>query len=237
MLASLAEAYGNSSVWSQHVTNGIMNMLYSITEAEVHSAGSGHCLGFPCAMYPEAPKAKKSCSSWGVGECHRQKLKHFVKRPSGPPTQKQTWPMEFSYWQLLFFHIQVCKNEAGNFRPWNLQQVLVPRVTSAEGEGVHLFFGARSFLRSMTNHLSPLLSFYPMKRTCLCSDLWLLWHAQHVNSRTRVYVGSTRKQNSKIPLTLTVWTCLNRILAHHNVSWWSHGKIRQWFQSVDATYI
>ena len=78
-------------------------------KAKVHSAGSGHGLGFPCAMYPEAPKAKKSCSSWGVGECHRQKLKHFVKRPSGPPTQKQTWPMEFSYWQLLFFHIQVCK--------------------------------------------------------------------------------------------------------------------------------
>ena len=73
------------------------------TKAEVHSAGSGHGLGFPCAMYPEAPKAKKSCSSWGVGECHRQKLKHFVKRPSGPPTRKQTWPMEFSYWQLLFF--------------------------------------------------------------------------------------------------------------------------------------
>ena len=39
---------------------------------------------------------------------------------------------------------------------------------------------------------SPLLSFYPTKRTCLCSDLWLLWHAQHVNSRTRVYAGSTR---------------------------------------------
>ena len=171
----------------------------------------------------------------------------------------------------------VC-NEAGqavfgNFRPWNLQQVLVPTVTSAEGEG---FFGSRSFLRSMihrtepfscymflavrgffrmiclihnlpntclvgfkslfhgstfpveeqvwkwggaswhasivTNHLSPPLSFYPTKRTCLCSDLWLHWHAEHVNSRTRVYVGSTRKQNSKIPLTLTVWTCLNRIL-------------------------
>ena len=73
------------------------------TKAEVHSAGSGHGLGFPCAMYPEAPKAKKSCSSWVVGECHRQKLKHFVKGPSGPPIQKQTWPMEFSYWQLLFF--------------------------------------------------------------------------------------------------------------------------------------
>ena len=73
MLASLAEAYGNSSVWSQHVTNCIMNVLYSITSwAEVRSAGSGHGLGFPCAMYPEAPKAKKSCSSWGVGECHRQ---------------------------------------------------------------------------------------------------------------------------------------------------------------------
>ena len=73
------------------------------TKAEVHSAGSGHGLGFPCAMYPEAPNAKKSCSSWVVGECHRQKLKHFVKGPSGPAIQKQTWPMEFSYWQLLFF--------------------------------------------------------------------------------------------------------------------------------------
>ena len=54
---------------------------------------------------------------------------------------------------------------------------------------------------------------------------------------SRVYAGSTRKQNSKIPLTLTVWTCLNRILADPNVSWWCHGKIRQWLQSVDATYI
>ena len=54
-----------------------------------------------------------------------------------------------------FFHIQVCKNEAGNFRPWNLQQVLVPTVTSAEGEGVHLFFGARSFLRSMIHRTEP----------------------------------------------------------------------------------
>ena len=120
------------------------------TKAEFHSAGSGHGLGFPCAMYPEPPNAKKSCSSWVVGECHRQKLKHFVKGPSGPPIQKQTWLMEFSYWQLLFFHIQVCKNEAGNFRPWNLQQVLVPTVTSAEGEGVHLFF-----LRSMIHRTEP----------------------------------------------------------------------------------
>ena len=51
----------------------------------------------------------------------------------------------------------VC-NEAGqavfgNFRPWNLQQVLVPTVTSAEGEGVHLFFGARSFLRSWASFM------------------------------------------------------------------------------------
>ena len=180
----------------------------------------------------------------------------------------------------------VC-NEAGqaffgNFRPWNLQRVLVLTVTSAEGEGVHPFFGAKSFLRSIvhrtepsdscdffhgicscllvsfivicfihnypnneqhahsclvgfkslfygstfpaeeqvwkwggaschaarvTNHpcpgaieskscnfptSSPLLSFYRTTRTCLYSDLWLLWHAQHVNSRTRVYAGSTR---------------------------------------------
>ena len=46
--------------------------------------------------------------------------------------------------------MQVCKNEAGNFRPWNLQQVLVPTVTSAEGEGVHLFF-----LRSMIHRTEP----------------------------------------------------------------------------------
>ena len=78
------------------------------TKAEFHSAGSGHGLGFPCAMYPEPPNAKKSCSSWVVGECHRQKLKHFVKGPSGPPIQKQTWLMEFSYWQLLFFFIFKC---------------------------------------------------------------------------------------------------------------------------------
>ena len=25
---------------------------------------------FPCKMYPKAPKAKKSCSSWLLGECH-----------------------------------------------------------------------------------------------------------------------------------------------------------------------
>ena len=30
MQALLAEAFGNSSVWSQHVTNGIINVLYSI---------------------------------------------------------------------------------------------------------------------------------------------------------------------------------------------------------------
>ena len=53
----------------------------------------------------------------------------------------------------------VC-NEAGqavfgNFRPWNLQRVLVLRVTSAEGEGVHPFFGAKSFLRSMVHRTEP----------------------------------------------------------------------------------
>ena len=42
----------------------------------------------------------------------------------------------------------------GNCRPWNLQQVLVLTVTS-EGEGVHLFFGARSFLRSMLYRTQP----------------------------------------------------------------------------------
>ena len=79
-------------------------------------------------------------------------------------------------------------------------------------EQVWKWGGASWHASIVTNHLSPFLSFYPTKRTCLCSDLWLHWHAEHVNSRTRVYVGSTRKQNSKIPLTLTVWTCLNRIL-------------------------
>ena len=31
VLALLAEAFGNPSVWSQHVTKGIMNLVYSIT--------------------------------------------------------------------------------------------------------------------------------------------------------------------------------------------------------------
>ena len=68
-------------------------------------------------------------------------------------------------------------------------------------EQVWKWGGASWHASIVTNHLSPLLSFYPTKRTCLCSDLWLHWHAEHVNSRTRVYVGSTRKQNSKITPT------------------------------------
>ena len=65
----------------------------------------------------------------------------------------------------------VC-NEAGqavfgNCRPWNLQQVLVLTVTSAEGEGVHLFFGARSFLRSMVQPSHPTLVMFFMF-TCSC---------------------------------------------------------------------
>ena len=105
MLASLAEAYGNSSVWSQHVTNCIMNVLYSTVLPQQKSIPLALAIAwdFPAQWIQKPAKAKKSCSSWGVGECHRQKPKHFVKRPSGPPTQKQTWPMEFSYWQLLFF--------------------------------------------------------------------------------------------------------------------------------------
>ena len=65
------------------------------TKAEVHSAGHG------------------SCSSWVLGACHRQKLKHFVKGPSGPLRQKTNTTNGI---QLLtdtvfscFFHIQVCK--------------------------------------------------------------------------------------------------------------------------------
>ena len=55
-------------------------------------------------------------------------------------------------------------------------------------EQVWKWGGASWHASIVTNHLSPLLSFYPTKRTCLCSDLWLHWHADHVNSRTRVYV-------------------------------------------------
>ena len=102
MLASLAEAYGNSSVWSQHVTNCIMNVLYSITKQKSIPLTLAIAWDFP-AQCIQKPQRRKSHAHHGVGECHRQKPKHFVKRPSGPPTQKQTWPMEFSYWQLLFF--------------------------------------------------------------------------------------------------------------------------------------
>ena len=101
--ALLAEAFGNSSVWSQHVTNGIINVLYSITpswhfgtkEEELHSAGSGHGLGFPLrnVYIIQKPQRRKS-------HAHRDYLVNVIWRP---PTQKQTWPMEFSYWQLLLF--------------------------------------------------------------------------------------------------------------------------------------
>ena len=86
VLALLAEAFGNPSVWSQHVTKGIINLLYSttsfVTSWNQSTSPYGWIwprLGIPRAMHPEAPQAKKSCSLWVVGECHRQKLKHFVK--------------------------------------------------------------------------------------------------------------------------------------------------------------
>ena len=67
--ALLAEAFGNSNVWSQHVTKGIINVLYSITPFVTFWNQSQSPFGwlrsrasdFPARWYPEAPKAKKSC--------------------------------------------------------------------------------------------------------------------------------------------------------------------------------
>ena len=70
--ALLAEGFGNPSVWSQHVTKGIINLLYSITSFLTSWNQSTSPYGWIWAR-------SKSCSSWVVGECHRQKLKRFVK--------------------------------------------------------------------------------------------------------------------------------------------------------------
>ena len=67
--ALLAEGFENSSVWSQHVTKGIINVLYSITPFVTFWNQSRSPFGwlrsrasdFPARWYPEAPKAKKSC--------------------------------------------------------------------------------------------------------------------------------------------------------------------------------
>ena len=76
------------------------------TKAKARSAGSGHELRISRRDGIQKPRRRKSpaisCSSCVLGECHRQKLNFFWKGPSGPPTQKQTWPMEFSYCRFVF---------------------------------------------------------------------------------------------------------------------------------------
>ena len=107
--ALLAEAFGNSSVWSQHVTNGIINVLYSITpswhfgtkaeDAEVHSAGSGHGLGFPLQNVSKSPEGEKVMlivtTWWMSSEGPQHKNKH------------DQWNSATD--SCCFFHIQVCK--------------------------------------------------------------------------------------------------------------------------------
>ena len=72
----------------------------------------GWCVGqhLLCAFGSAAAKR-----IWGV----LTQVKHFVKRPSGPPTQKQTWPMEFSYWQLLFFSLSSVQVSLWRCSLWN----------------------------------------------------------------------------------------------------------------------
>ena len=104
--ALLAEAFGNSSVWSQHVTNGIINVLYSITPSwhfgtkeEVHSAGSGHGLEFPLRNVSRSPKGEKVMlivSTWWMSsEGPQHKNKH------------DQWNSATN--SCCFFHIQACK--------------------------------------------------------------------------------------------------------------------------------
>ena len=72
----------------------------------------GWCVGqhLLCAFGSAAAKR-----IWGV----LTQVKHFVKQPSGPPTQKQTWPMEFSYWQLLFFSLSSVQDSLWRCSLWN----------------------------------------------------------------------------------------------------------------------
>ena len=104
--ALLAEAFGNSSVWSQHVTNGIITVLYSITPSwhfgtkeEVHSAGSGHGLEFPLRNVSRSPKGEKVMlivSTWWMSS-------------EGPQHKNKHDQLNSATNSCCFIHIQACK--------------------------------------------------------------------------------------------------------------------------------
>ena len=135
VLALLAEAFGNPSVWSQHVTKGIINLLYSTTSfvTSWNQSTSPYRwiwprLGIPPRNASRIPKAKKSCSSWVVGECHGQKLKHFVKRTF---TASNTNTNMTNGIQLQILNFKESENEFWNGNQWMLGRVLERLVAAA----------------------------------------------------------------------------------------------------------
>ena len=111
MQALLAEAFGNSSVWSQHVTNGIINVLYSIPLRDILEPKQkmqksirlalAMAWNFPWEMYilsrsPKGEKVMLIVSTWWMSsEGPKHKNKH------------DQWNSATN--SCCFFHIQVCK--------------------------------------------------------------------------------------------------------------------------------
>ena len=112
--ALLAEAFGNSSVWSQHVTKGIINVLYSITPFATFRNQSRRLrprLGISPRDVSRSPKGEKVM----LAVAHREYLVNVIVKNSNILSRGlQGLKNKHDQWNLstdsyCVFQIQVCK--------------------------------------------------------------------------------------------------------------------------------
>ena len=102
-------------------------------------------------------------------------------------------------------------------------------------EQVWKWGGASWHASIVTNHLSPLLSFYHEEDMSLSRPVAALtcWACQLTNTGLHRFDKEAKFKN-----TLDIdGLNMSEQNTYPNVSRWCHGKIRQWCQSVDTTYI
>ena len=118
--ALLAEAFGNSSVLSQLVTKGIINLLHSIAafsdilEPKQKSIrlAPATAWDFPGQCIRKLRRRKShasSCSSWVLGECHRQNSTSLSRGLQGLQHKNKHDEFNSATDSYCFLHIQVCK--------------------------------------------------------------------------------------------------------------------------------
>ena len=110
--ALLAEGFENSSVWSQHVTKGIMNVLYSITPfATFRNQSRRLRLGISPRDVSRGPKGEKVM----LAVAHREYLVNVIVKNSNILSRGlQGLKNKHDQWNLAtdsycVFQIQVCK--------------------------------------------------------------------------------------------------------------------------------